>query len=54
MGRGAIARAPDCLASHAWHLYHVYEATSLNVKKQAVYTLLTCLNNVLEVKYQLK
>ena len=46
----------------------LYEATSLNVKKQAVYTLLTCLNNstdillksqkaeqkLLEVKYQLK
>ena len=46
---------------------HLYEATSLNVKK-ALYTLLTCLNNLtdivlktqkaeqttLEVKYQLK
>ena len=46
---------------------HLYEATSLNVKK-AVYTLLTCLNNLtdivlktqkseqtmLEIKYQLK
>ena len=46
---------------------HIYEATSLNVKK-AVYTLLTCLNNLTdivlktqkaeqtmrEVKYQLK
>ena len=28
---------------------HLYEATSFNVKKQAVYALLTCLNNLTDI-----